>query len=101
MYDETLGGPVAAVLANLDTVKIMGSNEVLDLNLDNCEANMYDGDWVTRTMVSDDVILAILEVKFPSAEDLSLFGTPLLMEGIAKAVEEKTRVARLLTSRLS
>ena len=98
--DATAGGSVEDAVSDLNLVVEKGKEVGLELNFAKCEAFVFGGDVESRAAATDLIRQAAPDMSFPSRQELSLLGSPLLPEGIADALEGKTAVIRLLTSRL-
>lgn len=99
--DATVGGSVKDVEADLRLVMDRGREIGLELNLAKCEAFVYGGDEKSRLTAIARMSNVAPTIGLPTRASLRLLGSPLLPEGVANALEEKTETLRLLTSRLA
>ena len=98
--DGTVGGEVQMALQDMQTVKQRGAAIGLELNLEKCEAYIYGGTETSRAAATATMLAFAPTIRLLRPDILTLLGAPLLPEGIAKAMEEKTGSLKLLTSRL-
>jgi hypothetical protein len=98
--DGTIGGSAECVIRDLEVIIAKGEEIGLELNLAKCEAYVYGGDYFSKEIAHVRLASISPDMKFPSTLELSLLGAPILPEGIAGALEEKTSAIRRLTRQL-
>ena len=99
--DGVIGGEIAGVAVDLETVVEEGKAVGLELNMAKCEVFIFGGDDDTRDQTTEEAERLFPGVQFPTASELSLLGAPLLPEALETAIEQKKKTIQRLTSRLA